>query len=156
MGNSLRKSFVRGTHSHELCACTIVRFARKCAGGGVLNDMMCHSLEVGRYLLTAPDAARSSIRATKVSAQVASLKWSRPEYSFALLKETMSAELPCWSRRDRTADGVLHERRAGARARLAAGRARRIHAASGTIVTGGKKNIRTPRTTARTRCRRTR
>ena len=61
-------------------------------GGGVLNDMMCHSLEVGRYLLTAPGAPRDSLRATKVSAQVASLKWSRPEY-VALLKETMSADL---------------------------------------------------------------
>ena len=49
-------------------------------GGGVLNDMMCHSLEVGRYLLTAPGAPRDSIRPTKVSAQIASLKWSRPEY----------------------------------------------------------------------------
>ena len=36
-------------------------------GGGVLNDMMCHSLEVGRYLLTepgrrAPASARSRSR----------------------------------------------------------------------------------------------
>ena len=31
-------------------------------GGGVLNDMMCHSLEVGRYLLTKPGAPRDSIR----------------------------------------------------------------------------------------------
>ena len=49
-------------------------------GGGVLNDMMCHSLEVGRYLLTKPGAPRDSIRITKVSAQIASLKWSRPDY----------------------------------------------------------------------------
>ena len=49
-------------------------------GGGVLNDMMCHSLEVGRYLLTKPGAPRDSIRPLKVSAQIASLKWSRPEY----------------------------------------------------------------------------
>jgi predicted dehydrogenase len=61
-------------------------------GGGVLNDMMCHSLEVGRYLLTQPGAARSSIRPVKVSAQVASLKWSRPEY-VQLLKDTMGADL---------------------------------------------------------------
>jgi predicted dehydrogenase len=50
-------------------------------GGGVLNDMMCHSLEAGRYLLTAPGAPRNSIRPVKVSAQVATLKWSRPEYA---------------------------------------------------------------------------
>ena len=49
-------------------------------GGGVLNDMMCHSLEVGRYLLTKPGAPRDSIRPVKVSAQIASLKWSRPDY----------------------------------------------------------------------------
>jgi predicted dehydrogenase len=49
-------------------------------GGGVLNDMMCHSLEVGRHLLTKPGAPRNSIRPVKVSAQIASLKWSRPEY----------------------------------------------------------------------------
>jgi predicted dehydrogenase len=61
-------------------------------GGGVLNDMMCHSLEVGRYLLTEPGAPRDSLRPVKVSAQVASLKWSRPEY-VALLRDSMSADL---------------------------------------------------------------
>jgi predicted dehydrogenase len=61
-------------------------------GGGVLNDMMCHSLEVGRFLLTAPGAPRHSIRPVKVSAQIASLKWSRPEYA-DLLRETMGAEV---------------------------------------------------------------
>jgi predicted dehydrogenase len=49
-------------------------------GGGVLNDMMCHSVEVARYLLTEPGKPRASIRPTAVSAQIASLKWSRPEY----------------------------------------------------------------------------
>lgn len=61
-------------------------------GGGVLNDMMCHSLEVSRYLLTKPGAPRSSIRPTRVSAQVETLKWSRPEY-VSLLKEMMSADV---------------------------------------------------------------
>jgi hypothetical protein len=42
--------------------------------------MMCHSIEVGRFMLTKPDAPRSSIRPVKVSAQIASLKWSRPKY----------------------------------------------------------------------------
>lgn len=49
-------------------------------GGGVLNDMMCHSVEVGRFLLTKPGAPRNSIQLKKVTAQIASLKWSRPEY----------------------------------------------------------------------------
>jgi predicted dehydrogenase len=61
-------------------------------GGGVLNDMMCHSLEVGRHLLTKPGAARGSIRPVKVSAQVAALKWTRPEYA-ALLSASMGAEV---------------------------------------------------------------
>ncbi len=61
-------------------------------GGGVLNDMMCHSLEVGRYLLTKPGAPRDSIRPVKISAQIASLKWSRPEYA-ALLRGTMTDQV---------------------------------------------------------------
>ena len=61
-------------------------------GGGVLNDMMCHSLEVGRYLLTKPGSPRTSIRPTKVSAQVANLKWTRPEY-IKLLQEMMTSDV---------------------------------------------------------------
>jgi predicted dehydrogenase len=61
-------------------------------GGGVLTDMMCHSLEVCRFLLTKPGAPRGSIRPTKVSAQIASLKWSRPEYA-ELLKQNMGPEV---------------------------------------------------------------
>jgi len=49
-------------------------------GGGVLNDMMCHSVEVARFLLTEPGAPRDSITLKKVSCQIASLKWSREEY----------------------------------------------------------------------------
>jgi predicted dehydrogenase len=49
-------------------------------GGGVLNDMMCHSVEVVRYLLTEPGAARASIRPVRIGAQIASLKWTRPRY----------------------------------------------------------------------------
>jgi predicted dehydrogenase len=61
-------------------------------GGGVLNDMMCHSVEVARFMLTEPGKPRSSIRPTKVSAQIASLKWSRPEYAEAL-SEMMGSEV---------------------------------------------------------------
>lgn len=56
-------------------------------GGGVLNDMMCHSIEVARFMLTKPGAPRSSIRPVKVSAQIASLKWSRSEYVDILMKK---------------------------------------------------------------------
>ena len=61
-------------------------------GGGVLNDMMCHSIEVSRHLLTKPGAPRDTIVPQKVSAQIASLKWSRPEYA-ELLKKNMGAEV---------------------------------------------------------------
>jgi len=61
-------------------------------GGGVLNDMMCHSIEVARFMLTKPGAPRSSIHPEKVSAQIASLKWSRPEYAKEL-QENMGKEV---------------------------------------------------------------
>lgn len=61
-------------------------------GGGVLNDMMCHSLEVSRYMLTKPGAPRTSIKPVQVSAQIASLKWSHPDY-IQQLKESMGPEV---------------------------------------------------------------
>ncbi|MGH7567683.1 MAG: Gfo/Idh/MocA family protein [Gemmatimonadales bacterium] len=50
-------------------------------GGGVLNDMMCHSALVVRHLLTAPGTALSSVRPVHVTGHIASLKWTRPEYA---------------------------------------------------------------------------
>ena len=61
-------------------------------GGGVLNDMMCHSIEVARFMLTRPGSPRASIRPVKVSAQIASLKWSQPEYAKSL-RERMGADV---------------------------------------------------------------
>jgi predicted dehydrogenase len=61
-------------------------------GGGVLNDMMCHSVEVARFLLTDPSKPRNSIKPVKVSATIASLKWSRPEYA-DLLQQMMGKEV---------------------------------------------------------------
>lgn len=55
-------------------------------GGGVLNDMLCHSYEVARFLLTAPDEPREALTVEEVNAQIASLKWTRHEYS-ELLRE---------------------------------------------------------------------
>jgi predicted dehydrogenase len=49
-------------------------------GGGVLNDMMCHSVLLVRYLLSDPGKPLSSLRALRVTAHIASLKWTRPEY----------------------------------------------------------------------------
>jgi predicted dehydrogenase len=55
-------------------------------GGGVLNDMMCHSVLVVRHLLTKPGASYSSVRPVSITAHIASLKWSRPEYARQLAK----------------------------------------------------------------------
>jgi predicted dehydrogenase len=57
-------------------------------GGGVLSDMMCHSVEVARFLLTPPGRGRECLTATSANATVATLKWARPEY-IAQLRETM-------------------------------------------------------------------
>jgi predicted dehydrogenase len=53
-------------------------------GGGVLNDMMCHSVLLVRHLLTQPGAPRSSLRPVRVTAHIASLKWSRQPYAAKL------------------------------------------------------------------------
>lgn len=58
----------------------------KLQGGGVLNDMMCHSVEVVRHLLTRPGEPRNSLRPVRVTAHIASLKWTRPEYVKRLKK----------------------------------------------------------------------
>ena len=55
-------------------------------GGGVLNDMMCHSVMVVRHLLTSPGSPYSSLKPLRVSGQIASLKWTRPEYADLLEK----------------------------------------------------------------------
>src|SRR5437879_251815 len=49
-------------------------------GGGVLSDMMCHSLEVARFLLTGPDKPRPSLRPLSASGTTATPHWPRPEY----------------------------------------------------------------------------
>jgi predicted dehydrogenase len=50
-------------------------------GGGVLNDMMCHSALVVQHLLTEPGKPTKSVRPVKVTGHIASLKWSRPAYA---------------------------------------------------------------------------
>ncbi len=55
-------------------------------GGGVLNDMMCHSALVVRHLLTKPGDPLSTVRPVRVTGHIASLKWSQPEYARRLRK----------------------------------------------------------------------
>ena len=61
-------------------------------GGGVLSDMTCHSVEVGRFLLTKPGAPRSDLTLVSASATVGNLKWTRPEY-VKRLKDMMGPEV---------------------------------------------------------------
>jgi predicted dehydrogenase len=56
-------------------------------GGGVLSDMMCHSVEVARYLLTEPGKGRESLRLKSANATIANLKWTRPRYAEQLKRE---------------------------------------------------------------------
>ena len=60
-------------------------------GGGVLSDMTCHSVEVGRFLLSRPGAPRSDLKLVSASATVGNLKWTRPEY-VARLKGMMGPD----------------------------------------------------------------
>jgi len=50
-------------------------------GGGVLLDMLCHSFEVARFLLTEPGQPRTSLRLESASGTIASLKWTQPRYT---------------------------------------------------------------------------
>lgn len=61
-------------------------------GGGVVTDMMCHSVEVCRFLLTSPDARRDSLTVVSVNGTVAGLKWTRPDYA-RKLKERMGPQV---------------------------------------------------------------
>ena len=61
-------------------------------GGGVLNDMMCHSALVVRHLLTEPGQPLSTVRPVRITARIASLKWSRPDYA-RKLSQTMGSDV---------------------------------------------------------------
>lgn len=66
-------------------------------GGGVLNDMMCHSVEVARFLLTPPGEPREVLTPTKVTAYASCLKWQEPAYA-ARLAEMSGGSLDYASR----------------------------------------------------------
>ena len=62
-------------------------------GGGVMSDMMCHSVEVGRFLLTAPDAARNTLTVKSVQGSVGYLKWTQARYAASLAKDFQGVEM---------------------------------------------------------------
>ena len=47
----------------------------------MLSDMMCHSVEVARFMLTEPGQPRDSLRLKTANGTVAFLKWTRLEYA---------------------------------------------------------------------------
>ncbi len=57
-------------------------------GGGVLNDMMCHSVEEARFMLTPPGADRSVLTPIKVTAYTDCLKWQNPHYAKILSEQS--------------------------------------------------------------------
>jgi predicted dehydrogenase len=62
-------------------------------GGGVMSDMMCHSVEVGRFLLTQPDAPRGSLKVKAVQGSVAYLKWTQDKYAKRLAQDFKGVEM---------------------------------------------------------------
>jgi predicted dehydrogenase len=60
-------------------------------GGGVLNDMMCHSVLMVRQMLTQPGQALSTLTPVRITGHIASLKWSRANYA-AQLKQSMGID----------------------------------------------------------------
>jgi predicted dehydrogenase len=50
-------------------------------GGGVINDMMCHSVEEARFMLTPPGKDRTYLTPVKVTAYASCLKWQDPAYA---------------------------------------------------------------------------
>ena len=60
-------------------------------GGGVLSDMMCHSVEAARFLLTGPGESRDALTLVSANATVANLKWTRSKYA-AQLRDSMNLD----------------------------------------------------------------
>jgi len=56
-------------------------------GGGALNDMGCHSIASAWYALTPPGNPLTYLRPISISAEVALLKWGRPEWREILMHE---------------------------------------------------------------------
>ncbi len=57
-------------------------------GGGVLSDMMCHSVEEARFMLTPPGAPREVLTPVSITAYTNCLKWQEPHYAAILAKNS--------------------------------------------------------------------
>jgi predicted dehydrogenase len=78
------------------------------SGGGVLLDMMCHSLEAARYVLWDPEKGKDSIKPRKVWGEVASLKWTRKGY-VERLKQTYGVDYSVEPAEDYATAVVVYE-----------------------------------------------
>jgi len=56
-------------------------------GGGVLLDMGCHSIAVGRYVLTPPDKDLLFLQPLSVSADLGLLKWGQKKWREQLIRD---------------------------------------------------------------------
>jgi predicted dehydrogenase len=56
-------------------------------GGGVLLDMGCHSIAVGRYVLTPPDKDLLFLQPLSVGADLGLLKWGQKKWREQLLRD---------------------------------------------------------------------
>ena len=56
-------------------------------GGGVLLDMGCHSIAVGRHVLTPPDKGLLFLQPVSVTADLGLLKWGQKKWREKLLKD---------------------------------------------------------------------
>jgi len=54
--------------------------------------MMCHGIEAARFLVADPEKRKDSVVAHTVAAEIASLKWTRPEY-IQRLKEMTNGKI---------------------------------------------------------------
>jgi len=62
------------------------------SGGGVMLDMMCHSLEAARFILSDPDKPKTALKPKTVYAEIASLKWAWEPYR-TMLKDRFKGEV---------------------------------------------------------------
>src|SRR5947199_3545666 len=77
-------------------------------GGGVLNDVMCHSSLVVPHLPTKPGEPLSSVKPVRVTGHIASLKWTRPAYA-KQLQQRMGKEVDYAKRPSEDVASVLIE-----------------------------------------------
>ena len=64
----------------------------KTQGGGVLNDMMCHSILASMTLLSDPDQPKGSLIPKTINAEIGCLKWAQPEYA-EILKQNSGGQV---------------------------------------------------------------